>query len=102
MTELTEEQMQRDLTNIANSKNKNERLSFKRKYDKMQEMITNEIKPLEDGILTLVEKKVQAMDRLAELRVTMVKECVHPKNTLIHKGDHVECKFCNVKLSIPK
>jgi hypothetical protein len=99
---LSEEQIQKDLNAISTTKNKNERLSWKRKYDKMQEVIANEIKPLEDSILTILEKKMQAADRLEDLRKQMVKECVHPKNSLVHRGDHVECKFCNVKLSLPR
>lgn len=99
---MTEEQIQVDLNSIAGAKNKNERLSWKRKYDKLQEIINNEIRPLEDSILTILEKKIQAMDRLENLRKQMIKECVHPKNNLIHKGTHVECKFCDAKLSIPK
>jgi hypothetical protein len=102
MTERTEEQIQSDLNAISSGKNKNERLSWKRKYDKLQEMINNEIQPLEDLILKTLEKKMHAIDRLADLRKQMVKECVHPKNNLIHKGDYVECKFCNAKLSLPK
>lgn len=102
MTNKTEEEIQSDLNSISSGKNKNERLSWKRKYDKLQEMITNEIKPLEDLILQMLEKKMQALDRLAELRKQMVKECIHPKNNLIHKENHVECKFCTAKLSLPK
>lgn len=102
MTDRTPEEVQQDLNTISTVKNKNERLSWKRKYDRLQEMISNEIKPLEDLLLKTLESKMHAMDRVEELRKQMVKECIHPKNNLVHKGDHVECKFCNTKLSLPK
>lgn len=102
MTTRTTDQEQEDLTIIASVKNKNERLSWKRKYDRLQEMIDNEIRPLEDLLLKTLEKKLSAMDRIEELRKQMIKECIHPKNNLIHKGDHVLCKFCNANISLPK
>ena len=102
MTEKTDDQKQQDINTIAAGKNKNERLSWKRKYDKLQEMIEHEIKPLEELILKTVEKKMEAMDRLDELRKQMVKECIHPKDLLVHKETYVDCKFCNCKLSLPK
>ena len=102
MTDKTDEQKQQDINTIAAVKNKNERLSWKRKHEKLTEMIENEIRPLEELMLKTLEQKMKAVDRMDELRKQMVKECIHPKEQLIHKGTYVECKFCDCKLSLPK
>lgn len=93
--------IQNDLLRISKSKNKNERLSWNRKFQKLQEII-EKIKPLEEETLKLFLQKQDLHDEIVALRQQMVKECTHPYEFLVHNGEFVTCKFCNANLSIPK
>jgi hypothetical protein len=97
----TEEQKQKHKQIIANARNKNEKLSFNRKIKKLEELI-EAIKPIEEEILQLFLKKQPLFDEITEIRNEMALECVHPMDYLVHKEDHIICKFCDAKISIPK
>lgn len=90
---------------IINAKPKNERIAFARKVKKMEEL-TESLEPIEAKILEIVlNEKYPIMDEIEELRATMIKECVHPKEFLVfhsYEGEspYVECKFCNAKLVV--
>ncbi len=95
------EKQERDLKNVANIKDKNEKLSWTRRQKKIEEMVI-EMQPIEDQILALTAQRQEVLDKIQSLRKQMVKECIHPKNSLVHKETYIECKFCNAKLSIPR
>jgi small-conductance mechanosensitive channel len=97
LTEIQKKQLEA----VSNHRNKNEKLSFNRKIKKLEELV-EAVKPLEEEILKLFLQKQPLMDEISELRNEMVKECIHPLNYLIHKGDHILCKFCDAKISLPK
>lgn len=101
LNNISEETLNAQLSVISKIKDKNTRLSWKRKYDKLTEMVEKEIHPVEEQIQALFLKKQELMDVVLELRNILVKECIHPKDQLIHKVLYVECKFCNSKLKIP-
>jgi hypothetical protein len=97
---ITEEKIATDIQTIVNHRDKNERLSWKRKKDKMEALVA-ELEPVEDEILRLLEeKKYPIMNKIDALRSEMIKECVHPKDVLVHYGTHVECKFCNARIGV--
>jgi hypothetical protein len=60
------------------------------------------MRPLEEKIMALQAEHQSHLDKIQILRKQMVKECIHPRNSLVHKNTFIECKFCNAKLSIPK
>lgn len=93
--------IQNDFEYISKMKHKNERLAWKRKYDKLQRIISEKIEPIQERFMALQEERQIVLSEIDELRAIMVKECVHPKDMLVHKGTHVLCKFCNVNLSLP-
>lgn len=95
------DKQERDLKNVANIKDKNEKLSWTRRQKKIEEMVI-EMQPIEDQILALTAQRQEVLDKIQVLRKQMVKECIHPKNSLVHKETYIECKFCNAKLSIPR
>jgi hypothetical protein len=95
------DKQERDLKNVANIKDKNEKLSWTRRQKKIEEMVI-EMQPIEDQILVLTTQRQEVLDKIQVLRKQMVKECIHPKNSLVHKETYIECKFCNAKLSIPR
>ena len=95
------EKFERDIKNVANIKDKNEKLSWTRRKKKIEAMV-EAMRPIEDKIMALQNERQEHLDRIQDLRRQMVKECIHPKDLLVHKTTYIECKFCNAKLSIPK
>ena len=100
-TIVDKDKQERDLKNVANIKDKNEKLSWTRRQKKIEEMVI-EMQPIEEQILALTAQRQEVLDKIQVLRKQMVKECIHPKNSLVHKETYIECKFCNAKLSIPR
>lgn len=90
-----------DFEYVSKVKHKNERLAWKRKYEKMQTLIKEKMEPLNEEALKIIEKKQLVLDELTPLRLQLVKECVHPKEFLVHMGTHITCKFCDSNLSLP-
>lgn len=87
-------------TKIVNHADKNERIAWKRKHNKLTTMIEEKIRPLEDKILELTMEKQIHMDDITAIRDIMIKECVHPREFLVKKDTHVLCKFCLKRLNI--
>lgn len=96
MTTVTKQQLER----IANHATRSEKTSWKRKRDNIDKLIA-ELSPIEEQILDLMAKKVPLLDKIAILRSEMVESCVHPIDQLIAHEDHIVCKFCNKRMSIP-
>ena len=89
------------LESIANHANRSEKTAWKRKLKNMEGLL-DELHPIEEKILTiLAEEKQPMLDKIAELRSIMVKECIHPYEHLIKKDGFVECKFCGKKMRVP-
>lgn len=100
--ETTEESHTRQLLEtIANNADRSEKTSWNRKMDNMVKLIAK-MKPIEENILELSEQKMPIFDDIQELRLIMVKECVHPFDHLTYFEDHVRCKFCERRISVPK
>lgn len=91
---LSEEDVAKDLTAVAGFADNAEKLAWRRKLKKMEDFL-EELCPIEDEIIELYIKKQPIMDKVQKLRKEMAKECIHPKEYLVHRGTHVECKFCN-------
>jgi hypothetical protein len=101
MKRLTEKDAKKDIDTIAGYSQNDEKLAWRRKKKKLEGLI-EEIKPIEEKILDLYEEKQPIMDKIAELRQLMVRECIHPKDYLVHKGTHVECKFCDKVIKLKR
>lgn len=97
---LIEERVRRIKEAISNHANRSEKVSWNRKQDNMVKFVA-ELRPVEQKILALMAEKFPILDKVQELREVMVKECIHPYEHLVIQLDHVDCKFCNKKLSIP-
>lgn len=97
MKDVTE----RDIfTKIVNHPDKNDRIAWLRKHKKLKTMIEETITPLETQILELTMTKMAFMDDIMELRDSLVAECIHPREFLLTKEDHILCKFCDSKLKV--
>ena len=96
---ISEEKIQQDIQKISTHRDKNERLSWKRKKDKIEGMV-EALEPLEEQIRELLRQKEEQYKEIEALRYEMVRECVHPKDHLVHYGTHVECKWCNAKIAV--
>jgi hypothetical protein len=95
-----EEQIRRNKEVVAFAATRNEKVSFDRKMTNMVTLLTK-LKPIEDEITDLLAKKIPIMDEIQELRNEMVTSCVHPITHLVDHGEHIVCKFCNRKFTIP-
>lgn len=86
---------------IANHANRSEKTAWKRKLNNMEALL-DELRPIENKIMAIIaDEKQPLLDRIAELRAIMVKECIHPYEHLIEKDGFIECKFCGKKLVVP-
>lgn len=98
---VTPELKAKHIAAVASHPGKNEKLAWKRKVKKMDDLI-EKVGEVEKEIMALVLKKQPTLDEIAVLRAEMVKECIHPKDHLVHLDTYLICKFCNSKISIPR
>ncbi len=89
------------LESIANNADRSEKTSWNRKLDNMVKLLAK-LRPIENKILDLTEQKYPILDQVQALRLIMVKECVHPYDHLTFFDNHVQCKFCDRRISVPK
>lgn len=78
----------------------NERVAWKRRHKNFSKKILSEITPLEDEILELTMRKMHKMDELEEDRQNLIASCVHPREFLRLRDDHVYCTFCDTKIKV--
>lgn len=97
MSELSEQEI---FTKVVNHSSKNERIAWNRKYKKLSALIEEKITPIEEQVLELIMQKQPYLDEAVAMRDVLVKECVHPREFLLTKDDHILCKFCNNKLNV--
>lgn len=97
-----QKQIQAVLATIASHAVKGEIAAWNRKRKSIERIITNNIGPLEDKIIELNAQLLPLYDQLKTMRKEMVEFCIHPIDMLIYKDDHVECKFCEACLAVPK
>jgi len=96
---LDEDTVKKQIETVYRFPEPSERTAWKRKQKKMDKLI-EKLKPIEEKIMELYMQKNPIMDEIAKLRKIMVQECVHPKEYLVHKGTHIECKFCEKLLRV--
>lgn len=92
--------IRRQLETIANTANRSEKVSFERKMNNLVALVAD-LNKIEEQIVELQIKKQPLIDSVFELRQAMVESCVHPYEYLVHKDDHIVCKFCNSIIGIP-
>lgn len=97
----TAEEQAKHIAAVAAHHGKNEKLAWKRKVKKMDGLFI-QLHVYEERILAIVKEKEPLMDDVALLRSEMVKECIHPKDHLVHMNTYLLCKFCEKKISIPR
>ena len=95
---VTEEQ-EKEMDQVSKFADKNQRLSFRRKKERMDTLLER-IAPIEEKMLELTLEKTPIMDEIEEVRRGMVHECVHPRDHLVHKGSHILCKFCGKEIRL--
>lgn len=86
---------------VSSHQGKNDKLAWKRKVKKMEGLISD-ISHYEEEILKIVMAKQPIMDDINKLRIEMVRDCIHPKDHLVHHGTYITCKFCERNISIPR
>ncbi len=93
--------VRQQLEKVANHAPRSDKTSWNRKNENMGKLL-KKIHPFEQSILGIRKRMIPIYDDIAVLREEMVRTCVHPYDLLVHKEDHIVCKFCNSKISIPK
>ena len=96
---LDEEEVKKQLEKVSKFADKNQRLSFRRKKERML-ILLERIQPIQDKILDLILERTPIMDEIENVRKGMVHECVHPLEYLVHKGTHIQCKFCSKDIKL--
>lgn len=96
--QLTQKQSD-ELDKVSGFAEKNQKLSWSRKKKRIDELVER-VQPIENKIMDLIREKQPILDQIDEVRDKMVKECVHPKDHLSHRGDHVLCRFCQRKINV--
>ena len=91
----------RDFAAIANFRDKNEKASWLRKKKNLEALVTK-LEPIEDDLRRLNTAKMDIMDEISDIRKTMVVDCVHPQDYLVHYTKYVKCRFCESNISIPR
>ena len=89
------------LESISNNSDRSEKTSWNRKMDNMVKLLSR-LRPIEEEILSLEAQKIPIHDEIQALRITMVNECVHPYDHLVFHDNHVQCKFCERRISVPR
>jgi hypothetical protein len=98
----TEEEIKhrRLLEVISNFSTRSEKTSWNRKMDNMVKLMSK-LNEIDQRILEITAKEKQPiLDEVSVLRMTMVKECIHPFEQLVLHENHVRCKFCNHNMSM--
>jgi transcription termination factor NusB len=86
---------------ISGVSTKREYISWNRKHNNIKKLI-DDLQPVEQEILDLQATRMGLLEQINEIRQLMVNQCIHPYEMLSVKEKHVECKFCNKKISMPK
>ena len=86
---------------VADASTRNEKVSGNRKLKRMERLL-EKLNPIETQILELYAQKMDIIDEVQILRTVMVEECIHPKEYLVQKDDHIVCKFCNKRIGLPR
>lgn len=99
----TEEQqrVRQILESVSNYPDRSDKTSWQRKMANLEKLVA-ELNPIEDILLDFNSRKQDIVDKIVILRKEMIENCLHPYDMLVLKEDHVECKFCNRKIMIPK
>ena len=93
--------IRRMLEAVANNSDRSEKTSWNRKLDNMVKLVAK-LTPIEDQIAELEAQKIPILDEVQALRNVMVNECIHPLDHLVYHDDHILCKFCNKRISVPR
>jgi len=98
---LIEEVERKILEAVANAPTRSDKISWNRKMDNMVKLLAK-LRPIEEKIVELQAKKIPIFDEIQQLRLVMIKECIHPSEYLVVKENYVLCKFCNKKVNLTK
>lgn len=101
MTKTLTQKEKNDFALVANFRDKNEKASWLRKRTNL-ETIVKKIEPIENELLRLNREKSLLIDDVQAIRKTMIDDCIHPKDYLVHCGTYIKCRFCEAKIVIKR
>lgn len=91
----------KDFNAVANFRDKNEKASWLRKKKNLEALV-DRLAPIESQLLVLNAKKLDIMDDINGVRKTMIIDCIHPQDYLVHYESYIKCRFCESNISIPR
>lgn len=94
-----EKKINSELRKVYNSRTKSEKLSWGRKR-KAIEVLIDSLEEFDKIIMEQYTLKQPILDKINKKKKDMKKDCVHPRDMLIHKGNIIECKFCYTKIKL--
>lgn len=84
---------------ISGAATRNEKVSWGKKLENMEQLM-DQLEPIEQQIVELMDQKAPILDGIMNLRQEMVQSCVHPYTHLVYKENYVVCKFCYKKFIV--
>ena len=91
----------KDFSAVANFRDKNEKASWLRKKKNLEAFV-DQLAPIEAQLLALTAQKTDIMDEINDVRKTMIIDCIHPQDYLVHYETYIKCRFCESNISIPR
>jgi hypothetical protein len=91
----------KDFLTISNFRDKNEKASWLRKKKNLEALVA-ECEPIDSQLLKLNAEKLALIDQIQAIRRTMIVDCIHPKDYLVHYGSYVKCRFCESSIAIAR
>jgi len=99
--ETPEEVVERKIKErVADFSPRPDKVAWERKYNNMQALL-EKLRPFEEQMQALILAKQVIVDEIAELRAVMVRECIHPYDSLaVEEESLVKCHFCNKRIRL--
>lgn len=98
---IDKKQEKKDFAAIANFRDKNEKASWLRKKKNLEALVVK-LEPIEEELRRVNAAKMEIFDEIMDIRKTMIVDCIHPQDYLIHYQKYIKCRFCESNISIPR
>jgi hypothetical protein len=98
---INKKQEKKDFAAIANFRDKNEKASWLRKKKNLEALVVK-LEPMEEELRRINATKMEIFDEIVDIRKTMIVDCIHPQDYLVHYQKYIKCRFCESNISIPR
>lgn len=92
--------MSKQQAQIVNHATQGERNAWNRKRRQIEALV-EQIQPVEQQIIEMRGRIQPTYDTIAEIRESMIHDCIHPADMLIDHDGVTICKFCERRFVVP-